>query len=181
MSVVLSPFTIIRSVEPTLTPHTCATASTSPPPPASRSSSAASLTIPSEFFGPWFLTKYGVLVMDRLTSNTSSRAFEQSEDGSAIYGGVLEQADSPCFAASDFETIIAFLPLVPDLVNSFQRVGGRFKQLRALYFVVKDHNKIFTNVFQAQRYHIETGDSTLGIYVFPTCAEAEYMLNSNTL
>ncbi|KAJ7023327.1 hypothetical protein C8F04DRAFT_1193580 [Mycena alexandri] len=101
----------------------------------------------------------------RLTSNTSSRAFEQSEDGSAIYGGVFEQADSPCFAPAISRPLSRSSPLVPDLVNSFPARRRSFQ----------------ATPFQAQCYHIETGDSTLGIYVFPTRAEAEYMLNSNTL
>ncbi|KAJ7716563.1 hypothetical protein B0H16DRAFT_1476709 [Mycena metata] len=151
MSIVLSPLTIIRPTSP-------------------RPSSAASLTIPSSFFGPWFLTKYAVLVMDI--------AFDQSED---ITEGAFEQADSPCFAASDFETIVAYLPLVPDLANSFRRVGGRFQQHRPLYFVVEDHEEVFTSVLDAQRFHIETGDSTLGIYVFTSRELAMGMFPCNTL
>ncbi|KAJ7024588.1 hypothetical protein C8F04DRAFT_1192259 [Mycena alexandri] len=174
MSVVLSPVTIIRSVQlDSMTPRTFAPASISSIP----SAVSPAPTIPSAFFGPWFLTKYGVLVLDRLTGKNSSRAFEQSEDGyGSTRASVFEQADSPCFAASDFETIIAFLPRVPDLANNFRRVGGRFKQCRALYFIVEEHNKIFTSALDAQLFHIETGDSTLGIYVFPSRAQAEDMV-----
>ncbi|KAJ7752282.1 hypothetical protein B0H16DRAFT_1459879 [Mycena metata] len=185
MSIVLSPLTIIRSVELALpTPRTFAAASTSPTPPVSRTPSAASLTIPPEFFGPWFLTKYGILVMDRTTQahlKTSSRAFDQSEDEGPTHGGVFDQADSPCYAASDFEAIIAFLPLVPDLANNFRRIGGRFQQCLPLFFVVEDHKEILTTALEAQRYHIEIGDPTLGIYVFPTRAQAEDALEPDVL
>ncbi|KAJ7722419.1 hypothetical protein B0H16DRAFT_1737805 [Mycena metata] len=170
MSVVLSPLTIVRSahlIPAVATPRTFASISTSPTPPVVR--------IPLEFYGPWFLTKYGILVLDK------GRAFDQSEEGESPQGGVFEQADSPCFAASDFETITAFLPLVPDLANNFRRVDGRFVQCRALYFIVEEHNKIFTCVLEAQLYHIETGDPTLGIYVLPTRAQAEAMLDPDGL
>ncbi|KAJ7734662.1 hypothetical protein B0H16DRAFT_1467508 [Mycena metata] len=179
MLVVLLPLTIVRSAHLTLavaTPRTFASISTSPTPPIVR--------IPLEFYGPWFLTKYGILVLDKdpkLTGNTRGRAFDQSEEGESPQGGVFEQADSPCFAASDFETIITFLLLVPDLANNFWRVDGCFVQYRALYFIVEEHQKFFTCVLEAQLYHIETGDPTLGIYVLPTHAQAEAMLDPDNL
>ncbi|KAJ7031777.1 hypothetical protein C8F04DRAFT_1262637 [Mycena alexandri] len=153
MSVVLSPLSIIRSASS----------------PTPRPSSTDSLMVPSSFFGPWFVTNYAVLVMDR------GRAFDQSEDCGPLHGCTFEQADSPCFAARDFEAIIAYLPRIPDIASSFKRVGGCFRQHRPLFFVVEDHEEIFTSALEAQRFHIETGDPTLGIYVFTSREQAKSM------
>ncbi|KAJ7716271.1 hypothetical protein B0H16DRAFT_1741359 [Mycena metata] len=177
MDIVLLPLTIIRSVNLRLpTPRTLVAAATSPEPPASRppSSASKSFKVPSGFFGPWFVTKYAILVMD-------IRVFDQSEDGDPTRPAVSEQADSPCFAASDYETIIEFLPLVPCLADNFRRVGSRFEQCRPLYFIVEGHNTIFTDAFEVQRYHVQTEDSTLGIFVFATRAEAEGVIESDVL
>ncbi|KAJ7025990.1 hypothetical protein C8F04DRAFT_1268583 [Mycena alexandri] len=125
--------------------------------PTPRPSSTDSLMVPSSFFGP------------------CGRAFDQSEDCGPLHGCAFEQADSPCFAARDFEAIIAYLPRIPDIASSFKRVGGCFRQHRPLFFVVEDHEEIFTSALEAQRFHIETGDPTLGIYVFTSREQAKSM------
>ncbi|KAJ7715608.1 hypothetical protein B0H16DRAFT_1741765 [Mycena metata] len=127
-----------------------------------------------QFYGPWYLTNYGTLVLD------GARAREQTED--PPMSDPFEQSDYPCYTASDFKTILKYLPNVPDLRANFHRSAfGTYELVKPIFFVVEGHDHIFESALEAQAFHISTGDPSLGVYALANRKDAEHMLNIDHL
>ncbi|KAJ7715634.1 hypothetical protein B0H16DRAFT_1477252 [Mycena metata] len=127
-----------------------------------------------QFYGPWYLTNYGTLVLD------GARAREQTED--PPMSDPFEQSDCPCYTASDFKTILKYLPNVPDLRANFHRSAfGTYELVKPIFFVVEGHDHIFESALEAQAFHISTGDPSLGVYALANRKDAEHMLNIDHL
>lgn len=71
-----------------------------------------------------------------------ARAREQTED--PPMSDPFEQSDYPCYTASDFKTILKYLPNVPDLRANFHRSAfGTYELVKPIFFVVEGHDHIF--------------------------------------
>ncbi|KAJ7828188.1 hypothetical protein B0H13DRAFT_2373327 [Mycena leptocephala] len=105
------------------------------------------------FYGPWFLTHFGMLVRDL------DRA--------------LEQSDYPVYTGRNFAAILKYLPRLPQLARKFERLeDGTMKQNGSIFYVVEGHNEIYANAGAAEKFWRRVGNPYLAINVAESYNEA---------
>ncbi|KAJ6494094.1 hypothetical protein C8R47DRAFT_1213763 [Mycena vitilis] len=133
------------------------------------SAKIAPLTVESPlcfpFWGPWYLTVYGMIIRD------ADRAHDQAE---AAEDEPVDQSDSPVFSAVNFETIVKYLPCIPKFSHKFERgPDGKQRQIGQLFYVVEGDDKIVTDASEVGLRHRRVGDPWLSIFVADTRRHAK--------
>ncbi|KAJ7659729.1 hypothetical protein DFH06DRAFT_1130485 [Mycena polygramma] len=89
------------------------------------------------FWGPWYLTSFGMLVRDWVCSK---RAYDQAELDVKDKG--IDQSDSPVWTARSFEQMLDYLPCVLHLASNFTRTDGGVKVQKAnIYYIIEGDTK----------------------------------------
>ncbi|KAJ7604869.1 hypothetical protein DFH06DRAFT_1349002 [Mycena polygramma] len=124
------------------------------------------LTAPENapYWGPWYLTVYGMLLRD------SERAFDQVELDSWETDRDTDQSDVPVFSARNYHTILQYLPLLSDFSSKFQRgADGKMCQVKKLYYVLEEARR-------AGIRHRLRGDQWTAIHVATSRARAKELI-----
>ncbi|KAJ7122602.1 hypothetical protein C8R43DRAFT_1136225 [Mycena crocata] len=95
----------------------------------------------------WYLLAPGILSRnkDKIFDLMEQRLKESKDSGHDV-------SDYPCYSARTFKSILAFLPLCPDLKGKFERKSsGEMKQTGSIYFVILGLNTVLSNPVYALR------------------------------